>query len=102
VTGAAAMTVIVKDQDKNQYTPLLSSVNPSTAFIWTNNNLVFNWTNAGFPFNWTTNQTQYSLMDYDVPITVNKLSMETTLVGIGATILSSEVEYYELPADWGN
>jgi hypothetical protein len=101
VTGNASMQVIVQDQDLNQFTPLLSSVSPTTTFNWTNGGAAFQWTNTSDLFNWTTRQTQYTLMDYDMPITCVKVGMNTTITAVGAAILSSEVEYQELPADWG-
>jgi hypothetical protein len=102
VTGGTSMSVSVQDQDLNTYTPVMQSVNPSTTFTWTNNGQAFNWTNNLFPFNWTTNQTQYTLMDYEVPITCVKMGMNTSITATGAAILSSAIEYQELLADWGN
>jgi hypothetical protein len=41
-------------------------------------------------------------MDYEVPITCVKIGMNTSITAAGAAILSSAIEYQELPADWGN
>lgn len=102
VTGAATVSLVALDEDLNQFTPPLQSTNPSTVFTWTNNSATFLWTNSGSPFNWTTRGTQYALMDFELPVTVRKLGLNTTVTASGATLLSSAVEFEELPADWGN
>ena len=101
VASAATISLTALDENLNAQTPLLQSVNPSTAFNWTNNYVPFNWTNAGNPFNWTVKMTQYWLMDFDLEMTVKKIGVNVSVTSAGATVLAQGLEFEELPADWG-
>jgi hypothetical protein len=100
VTSTSTISLTAQDENLNSYGPDLQSLSPSIQFIWSNNNQTFKWDNAG-TFRWTTTGIQYQLMEYDLPITVRRLGLITTMVGIGGVIGAHAVEYTELPADWG-
>jgi len=101
VNAGATVTVTVEDENMNPYSPDLQSLNPSTAFLWTNGGMTFNWTNGGSAFNWTTRGKQYEFVQCDIPITVRKLAIDWTVTSSQAVIGAFAVESQELPADWG-